>query len=205
VALLLVWVGIWGAWIGHKTVALTQNAIDLAEWSDYLTDVRFGELAGTPDRLRLSVGLAMIALAGGAGAISNRWLRWAACLLATLPVITLFPPYPFLLDLWWSDSYGVRFTIALFALIGIAVSAIFDRLTGPVRQISVAVLGMLSAVLGMWAFFVLRPPFEAHYASPIDPGWGALLFWGGLAVAVGFEIAAAYMGWRSHSSERVSA
>jgi hypothetical protein len=199
-ALLLAWLGVWGAWIGHKTVALTQNAIDLAEWSDYLMDVRFGGLAGTPDRLRLAVGLAMIALALGAGAIGNWWLRWGMRLIAALPAVVMLPPYPFLLELWWSNSYGVRFTIALLALAGIAVSGLFDRLAGVVRQAAIAVLGTVSAVLGIWAFLALKPPFEAHYASSIAPGWGALLFWGGLILAVGFEVTAACRGRQTPSS-----
>jgi len=200
-ALLLAWLGVWGAWIGHRTVALTQNAIDLAEWSDYLMDVRFGGLAGTPNCLRLAVGLAMIALALGAGAIGNRWLRWGMRLTAALPAVVMLPPYPFLLELWWSDSYGVRFTIALLALTGIAASGLFDRMAGLVRQAAVAVLGVVSAGLGIWTFFALRPPFEAHYASSIAPGWGSLLFWGVLILAVGFEVAAACRGRQAPSSD----
>lgn len=192
--LIFVWVGVWGAWIGHKTVALTQNAIDLAEWSDYLTDVRFGELAGTPDRLRLAVGLAMVVLALGAGAVSNGWIRWGIRLLAAVPVVVMLPPYPFLLDLWWSDSYGVRFIVAVLALVGIAANVIVDRLPGLVRRISIIVLSVLGVGLGMWAFFVLRSPFEAHYASSITPGWGALLFWVGLVLASAFQIVATYAG-----------
>ncbi len=176
------WLGIWGAWIPHKTASLTQNAIDLAEWSGILNDVRFGRLGVTPDLLRLAVALAGVALAVGAGMLRSRWLRWGVRLAALMPGLVLLPPYPFVLQLWNSDVYGRRFVVACVLWVGVAASLLADRLPGQARRVLLAGLSVSAAALGAWTFLALRPPFEAHYASPVLPGWGVLAFVGGLVV-----------------------
>ncbi len=182
-ALGLAWLGIWGAWIPHRTASLTQNAIDLAQWAGILNDVRFGSLGHVPDLLRLAVALAGVALAVGAGMLHNHWLRWGVRLAALLPGLVLLPPYPFVLQLWNSDEYGRRFVIASFLWIGVAASLLTDRLAWQMRRALLAGLGVAAAALGAGTFLALRHPFEAHYASPVLPGWGVLAFVVGLAAA----------------------
>lgn len=182
-ALALAWVGLWGAWVPHTTAGLTQNAFVLAYWSGVLPEVRWGRLGFMPDAVRLAIALAVVALALAAGAIRSPWLRWAVRLVALVPGLILLPPYPFVLDLWRSDVYGRRFVIAAAAWLGVAAAALVDRLPDAVRRALIIVLALAGAGLGIRAFAALRGPFAARYAAPIPPGWGFVLFAGGLLAA----------------------
>ena len=184
--LCVVWIGIWGPWIPDRAAALSQNALYLAEWSGVLPDVPSGLVMSMPDLLRLAVMLSALALFVVLGAVRFGWVRWAMRGFAALVGLVLLPPYPFVLQLW-SGSYGTQFTIAVVVFVGLGASLLVDRLTVQVRRSIVIGLSVCAAGLGAWAFLKLRLPFEAHYAAPIMPGWGALAFVGGLAAAVLLE------------------
>lgn len=180
--LLLVWIGMWGAWIPAQTAALTQNALYLAEWSTILPESRFGGLAYLAEVLRLSVALAVVALAVGVGALESLSARWLMRVVACLPGLVILPPYPELLNLWWSDSYGSRFVVAVVLFAGVLLSVVTDVLPGKLQRWLMSGLSLAAAALAIWAFFSLRVPFEARYTGTLMPGWGFILFVGGLAV-----------------------
>ncbi|HEC21418.1 MAG TPA: hypothetical protein ENI95_00715 [Chloroflexi bacterium] len=183
VALLVSWAGIWAAWIPHPTVALTQNAIDLAEWSTFLPEVRSGALAPVPEILRLAVALAAVALAFGAGFMKNRWGRIIAGMLALLPGLVLLPPYPHVLQLWWSEGYGTRFIVAAVSLIGALAGMVLSGvLPDRVKRGLLIGLSVLAVGLGLWAYLVLRSRFEGYYGAPIGIGRGLVMFSIGLAL-----------------------
>jgi hypothetical protein len=179
--LLVAWLGVWGAWFPHSVAALRLNPIDLAEWTTFL---RSGELHLMPDLLRLAVVLAMIALSVSAGAIRNPWLRWGSRLLAIIPCLVIMPPYPFVLQAWWSDSYGLRFTVATLGILGTAAAFLLDGRADQ-RRIVTAVLALVAAVLAVWTFVTLRVPFGQRYDAAIAPGWGFVIFVVALMVAAG--------------------
>jgi hypothetical protein len=183
-ALGLVWLGVWGPWIAHHVSSLTLNAIDLAEWSTVLVDVRAGPLHADPDRLRLGIALAAVALAVAAVVIRELWWRWAVRFVALLPGLVLLPPYPQVLQLWRSDVYGTRFLVAALIWVGAAGSLLTDLLPEKGRQGLLILLSGLAVGSGGSAFLRLRKPFEAHYAAPIPPGWGVAAFTVGLLVVV---------------------
>lgn len=182
VLLLLVWIGVWGAWIPARTVSLTQNALYLAEWSTILPESRFGGLAYLAEVLRLAVALAMVALAISVGALKRPLARWSIRLVACLPGLVILPPYPYIFDLWRSASYGNRFIVAAVLFAGVLLSALTDLLPGKLQRWLVSVLSLAAAGLAIWAFFSLRVPFEARYTGIVMPGWGFGLFVGGLMV-----------------------
>lgn len=196
-ALAVAWGGLWGAWAPHQTAGLTLSAFDLAYWAGVLPEVRSGALGAAPDALRLAAALAVVALGVSAGAIRNRWLRWALRAVAALPGLILLPPYPFVLDLWHSEAYGRRFVIAAGLWLGVAAGALSDRLPAPARRGLLAVLALAAAGLGAWAFAVLRPPFAARYAQPIPPGWGVVAFAGGLMLAAALSLFETARGLRA--------
>jgi hypothetical protein len=187
-ALLLAWVGIWGAWIPHQAVSLTQNAIDFAEWSTFLNDVRYGNLSLMPDVLRLAVGLCVIAMAVGAGVFEKLRLRWALRVVGLLPALVLLPPYPDLLKLWFSESYGRRFGVVSVIVVGVALTILTDRLAWKVRRFVIIGASSLAVISGLWAFLTLVKPFQSHYAHTIYPGWGAIVFFAGLLIAAIVQI-----------------
>ena len=75
-ALLVAWAGAWAAWVPHRSLGLTQNAIDLAEWSTFLPEVRFGGLRTMPEMLRLAITLCSVALAVGPSRTCARVGTW---------------------------------------------------------------------------------------------------------------------------------
>jgi hypothetical protein len=182
-ALLVAWAGAWAAWVPHRSLGLTQNAIDLAEWSTYLPEVRFGGLRLMPELLRLAITLCSVALAVAAGALENRWLRRVARLLAFLPGVVLLPPYPHLMQLWWSESYGLRFIAALVGLLSPLVGVLCDRLSTVARRALLIGVSLAAAALGLRAFLALRGQLAAYYPEPIAVGRGALMFLAGLLAA----------------------
>lgn len=183
-ALSLAWIGIWAAWIPHKAAGLTQNALHLAEWATFLPAVRVGNMTEIPEMLRLAVSLASVALAVGAGALNRAWLRWVVRAIAVLAGLFMLPPYPEVFQLWWSESYGLRFIAAAAAWVGVAACVLTDHLPSQARRGVVIALCLSAAGLGTWSFWSLRAPFEAHYHMSISPGWGALAFVGGLSATV---------------------
>jgi hypothetical protein len=190
VALVLAWLGIWGAWIPHKTVALTQNAVDLAEWATFLTDVRYGSLRLMPELLRLSVSLSVVALAVAAGSLAVWWQRWLLRLAALIPGLMLLPPYPFILHPMGS-GYEIRLLIALVMWLGVALTLLTDRLGGRLQRILAMGMAGAAVITGLRAYGALHSPFVAHYNQPLLPGWGLIVFAAGLTGAVLLEVWAA--------------
>ena len=193
-ALLLAWIGIWGAWIPNRAVSLTQNAFDFAEWSTYLNDVRYGDLTLMPDVFRLAVGLCVIAMAVSVGAFEKLWLRWGLRVIGLLPALVLLPPYPDLLKLWFSESYGRRFGVVSIIVVGVALTILSDKLPWKVRRLVMIGLSGLAVISGLWAFLTLVKPFQHHYAHTIYPGWGAAAFFTGLLAAIIIQIVCQFRG-----------
>lgn len=188
-ALMVAWVGMWGAWIPHHTASLTQNAVYLADWSDVLLEVRAGPLAGIPNLLRLALALAVVGLAMALGSVRCIGLRWVLRGLSSLPGLVLLPPYPQVLALWRSDTYGMRFVVAMVLWAGVATSVLTDLLPPKVRSGLVGTLSVVAAALGTWSFLMLRRPFEVRYAHSIPAGWGVSAFVIGLVVAALLQVA----------------
>jgi hypothetical protein len=187
-ALILAWLGLWGAWISQRVVSLRQNALDFAEWSTFLPTVRSGEIILMPEVLRLGVALAVIALAVASSSLPTFAMRAGVRALAFIPGFLLLPPYPFTLQLWWSDSYGWRFTAASIALAGVAASFLLDRLAERRRRMIVLLLSVIGAILAAMAYAVLRQPFAVLYNHALWPGWGMLAFMVGLIIAAVMQI-----------------
>lgn len=202
IALLLAWLGLWGAWIPHYVASLRLNAVDLAEWATFLTEVRTGPLHFIPDVLRFGVALTAVALAWGAGHISRPTLRWVVRFLAILPGVLLIPPYPYFLQLWWSESYGLRFVAAGLVFLGVAATLGSARIPHRVGHGILLILTVLAGVLSVWSFAVLLPAFATHYGESLGPGWGIVLVVLGLLLAVVLE--GAHFIWRQplgHSAQ----
>jgi hypothetical protein len=181
--LILAWIGTWGAWIPARSASLTLNAFYMAEWSTILPEARFGGMAYLAEVLRASVALATIALAISAKTLRSRLARWTLRVIAALPGLVILPPYPHILELWRSSSYGNRFLVAAAFFVGVAVSAITDYVSHGIRQALVAALSLLAMGFGVWSFVALRVPFEARYTGILLPGWGFALFVVGVLAA----------------------
>jgi len=186
-ALFVAWIGIWGAWIPTEAVALRQNALDLAEWATFLPEVRGGALRLIPELLRLSVALITIASAWKSARIGNGWLRWAVRLICLIPGFLLLPPYPFVLQLWNSESYGLRFIIAGFSLLGVGFSLFSGNLPERVLRGMGIVLLLVGIGTSYYGYLALRGPLAIRLGMQVHPGWGVVVFLGGSIVSLLLE------------------
>src|SRR5258705_10458642 len=133
IAALAIWAGIWGGWITYTAVGLTQNAFYLAEWSTCLLDVRYGGMRLAPELIRVAIALGSVAACVAAANIRDWRLRWAARLLLIPIGLNLLPPYPDILNLWWSEGYGLRFIVATLFWVGFAGCVLIDRLNSSIQ------------------------------------------------------------------------
>jgi len=187
ISALAVWVGIWGGWITYGAVGLTQNAFYLAEWSTYLLDVRYGSMRLAPDLIRLAVALGSVAACMAATTIRDWRLRWVARMLVIPIGLNLLPPYPDILNLWWSEGYGVRFIVSMLFWVGLAGCLLVDQLSSRVRRVLIVAFAVGAVISAVSGFSQLQGPFSAHYATIILPGWGLVLFWVGLVAAIAVQ------------------
>jgi hypothetical protein len=184
-ALVAAWLGIWGAWVPNASASLSQNLFYLAEWSTFLPVVRSGQLRLAPDVLRLSACLGTFALLFAARPIQPAWVRWVTRAVTAVPILfVLLPPYPDVLQLWGSPSYGARFGVASVLGLGMVISVQSERLSAAIRRWLIVGTGLLGAAAALTGLLWLIPPFAADYGSPLNAGWGELTFFAGLALAI---------------------
>lgn len=180
----LAWCGIWGPWVPGQNVSLIQNALDLAEWSTFLPEVRTGTFRLMPEVLRLGIALGITGIMFSLVVIRYPLWRWIARTAALLPAIAMLPPYPWLLNLWFDQSYGWRFGASSFALIGWGLCFITDKLPRRVTLIISSICCVGALALSAAASIILFGPFRAHYGQPLYPGLGAWLFWIGMVTVM---------------------
>ncbi len=196
--LLAIWLGFWMPWIAAEAVSLRLNPLDMAEWATFLPAARNGPLTWFPDLLRMSCSLAAIAFCLGAGFLQKSWARWLLRGLALLPGLLILPPYPEVLQLWGSPSYGARFVIAALTLGGVPVATTLDRFDDRVRSGVCLLLSGGAVALGVWSFVVLSASFTTGYARLLSPGAGAILAWAG---QIGLGLAALFR-FLSHDAQQ---
>ena len=185
VALVGAALGIWGAWIPGAVASLSQNVFYLAEWSTFLPGVRSGQIKLAPDILRLSAALGVVALLFAAQSIRSAWARWLVRAVVALPVLfVLLPPYPDVFQLWGSPSYGARFGVASLLGAGLIACAFAGRLPARADRLLIAASCILASAAAIAGLAWLMPPFQTDYAASLGFGWGGVLFFAGMVVAI---------------------
>lgn len=201
-ALALAIIGVWGAWIFHTSVALTQNAFYLAEWSTFLLDVRYEGLHAAPEILRAGIALAALGGAVALAIIPNFWLRWTARIVLIPIGLNLLPPYPDVFSLWWSPSYGGRFMAASILWLGLAACLWLDRRPVNLRRWVIIGCSLGAIASAVWSYIQLIRPFEAHYALALRPGWGLIVFLAGLLVVAGVMLRLQWFGQATPQNQK---
>jgi hypothetical protein len=194
VGLLAAWLGVWGAWIPSVSASLSQNVFMLAEWSTFLPGVRSGEIRLAPDALRLGAALGVCALVFATEFIPSKWIRWVVRIGTAVPVfIVLLPPYPDLLQMWGSPSYGARFGTASVVIAGLAASVFISKLPPVALRWVIVATGILAIAFAIFGLAALIPPFQAAYSSTVGAGWGLSAFFAGILISIvaGVQLAAA--------------
>ncbi len=186
----LAWVGIWGAWLPSQSASISQHAVDFAEWSTRLIDVRSGDLRFMPDILRISLALTVGGVALSAQVISSRFIRWLIRCVTLVPAIVMLPPYPDVFQLFFSDAYGLRFTACAVAFVLVTSTFLVDRLRPQYQQLLAGLVGVAALGTSLWAYVLLRRPFTIHLNTDFGPGWGAILFTLSLVAALALLVTA---------------
>lgn len=188
-ALLLLAVGVWGAWLPQPAAGLTILGIDLPEYVKFVPEVQSGAIP----LHRETFFLPLISLVGGMLLVGT-WRRsplplWQRGLLLalTVPVIlAMLPPAwtPFLMR-----QPEFRPQVHLMAGMGAAVllSPLWLRLGERLRGVLWLVLALLPWG-ALRAYVALQPALSALYQQPLSYGPGfyatiggaVLLLWAGV-------------------------
>ncbi len=193
VALILAFVGFFGPWIPHKTVALTVTGFELAEFAKFFPEVQTGTV---PLARHLFVTpLVAVALLLGiwANARSERLavrIIWTG--LAFLLALVALPPYESLRAL----DYASQLRLALGGALLVLLTPLTRRLGPRARHILVALIALGGALGALSQFLRLRPLVEALYNQPLGVGWGLV------TCMIGFGLIAAWAVFASVALDR---
>jgi hypothetical protein len=67
--------------------------------------------------------------------------------------------------------------------VGFAATWLLDRVSAFARRMLAGLLCLLAIIAATGGYSLLLPPYLAHYAAPLTPGWGLIVFDGGLLAA----------------------
>jgi len=174
--LLLIIVGTFGAWVPHKTAALTVSGIELVEFAKLFPQVQSGEIP------IVRALFAFPALTGAVTlAILTHWniqrLPWRILLtgLALAIALVAAPPYQFLQD----PGYQLQLFLALGGIALILLTPLVRAIPNRIRSALVALFTLIGAVLPTWQFYQTHPLVVELYDAPVAPGWGIVTFLAG--------------------------
>ena len=156
--------------------------------------VRSGQVLITRELFFLPIWLASIGIALWLGRFVRRWLvRLSVGWLVIYAAIWPTPRYPFILDAYRSDEFGLTFWTSI-AVAAMCVAAVAAGARIPDRLCACAwvAIGLIGATVAPLHFVRLKPALDELH------GWSMGIGWGIGAVVIGFAaVAAIGMGsWR---------
>ena len=176
---MLALVGYFGAWIPHKTAALTITGAELAEWARFFPKPEGREL------LYLPLIAVFLLIAVQAGCSTRPSIRIGVPLALIFALLTLLLPYTVLENLLRSlaahtppaitPEYRGQVTLLIVAA-ALMLIAPWSTLLPPYVRGALSVLLAVSGIIpALWRFVPLRAHIAALYSSggrTIAPGWG---------------------------------
>ncbi len=173
-------------WVDRSAAALILTAPDLAEFVKFLPEVRNGSLKVF--RLLFLLPLFVATFSLPLIVVSRRlafprWVGWLVLILVIPLTLTFLPPV-------WSPSVllSPEFrlqTVTCLLCLGLIVISRWLR-DIPIRPLFafVALASLVTSILILWQFSVVRESITRTYASPIVPGWGTWLTLAGFALVI---------------------
>ncbi len=178
-------VGVWGAWVPHRAVALVLSGWDLAEFVKFLPGVAVVRECFYLPVWCAAVALSLMARQATDGARGRRRRR-VVCrvmigLVALALAVAILPPFPHVLDGYRSAEFRWRFILGLVGCGWVLVNLVGRR--WPVRAVGGALVGLalVGTIPALWQFLQVRGPIAAIYGTSLGWGWGIgalLLGWG---------------------------
>jgi len=171
--LLLVIFGAFGAWVPHKTAALTVTGLELVEFAKFFPEVQAGDIPIVRALFALPALMGAITLA-----LLTQWnarrVGWRILLsgLALAVTLTAMPPYRFL----QAPEYRLQLVLTLASILLILFAPLTRALPSRIQGGFVALLALAGTVAPLWQFYQLHPLVAELYDTPVAPGWGLLAF-----------------------------
>lgn len=212
-------VGVWGAWVPHRTAALVLSGWDLAEFVRFVPGA-----SATPELFCLPVWCAGVALAVMSRQLSDKLAHQVGFGAVALGLMAaILPPYPDLLRGYQSAEWRWRFALgiggALVIVLGFflaslptlrarllyAETANLDnnsprksdrRWPATIIGGALVTLALVGAIPALWQFLKVRGAIEVIYDTRLGWGWGLGVF------LTGWGLVAASGGWLLTSSKR---
>lgn len=183
-------VGAVGPWIPHRAAGLAIGGFDLFEVSKFIPEVRSGAVPLFREGflLPLVTSALLLAILPALSARTPGFARWLCPLLAALPVLAAFPPYPAILTAHQDPEYRGQLLLTSGALLLILLSPPARRLPARALDGLVVALTIGGLVPGLMALVRVRPLFAALYATPIGIGWGVVAYCLGCAAILAAAI-----------------
>ncbi len=194
-------VGYWGPWVDHPAAALVIPGFDLAEYVNFLPEVRAGTVVLVRELFYLPAPAAGLCLALALGQ-QRRWLpTWLAATLAIvaawLALVVVPPPdfvVRFLRDAALRAEWGRQAALAGAAFLAVGAALLgAGRLPRWTPPLLTSLLAAPGAAIPLWQFLAVRPAIERAYHKPVTLGWGVWL------MPLGFVLTVVAAWWQSHN------
>jgi hypothetical protein len=193
--------GCYGAWIAHRTAALTISGSDLGEFVKFLPGVLDGSLQVMRQFFYLPpfAVVVSIALLAGLRRLRYAWPLRVLFLVLAVPVsLQLLPPA-------WSPAslLSPEFRVQTLALglcwLLLAGFWLLGRLPAWLNGALSGALAVAAAGLSAWQFFAVKGAIDAVYRTPPSIGWGFYVCMSGLAIVA---VASGILVWRARPGSR---
>ena len=183
-------VGVWGAWVPHRTAALVLSGWDLAEFVKFVPGI-----SATRELFYLPVwcaGIAVGALAGRTKGQHSRQqvIRAGLTLFAVGLMVSLLPPYPHVLNGYQAAEFRWQFFLGVGGLLVVLCSALWTpRWRVPAVGVLMLLLAPIGAIPVLWQFLHVRGAIQEVYGAALGWGWGLGVF------VTGWALVGAAGGW----------
>lgn len=171
-ASVLVLIGFFGPWVGHRTAALTVTGYEMSEFAKFFPQVQGGlvpvrrALFVTP-LLAALITLALVVYRSG----THSRLRLAGTAFMALPALAVLPPHQSILE----PGYRSQLILVALGMLLTAATALTGRLPQRVRAVLFLVVALVGAVPPLWQYVLLRPLIAELYAASVLLGWGLVV------------------------------
>ena len=178
-------------WLPHQAAGLSFIGLEMGEWTKFLPKVQQGQYLA--DRILFyipPITLSLMLVIWTIDWPNNNWKTWMMRGIAILISLLAFPPIESILF----ESTGQwlpRLFLVMVVLLAVLIMPLAGKLAQDRKEMikwsTIAVLGLLGALLPLWTFMSYRPEISSIFGSSFGIGPGLWLNTVGnlMVVAVG--------------------
>lgn len=205
----IVLLGYFLVWLPHQTVGLSFIGLEMGEWTKFLPNVQQGQYLA--DRILFyipPVTLSLMLVFWTIDWPNNHWKTWMMRGIAILISLLAFPPIESIryesTDQWLVRLFLVSVVVLAVLLMPLAGKLAQDR-KEMIKWLTIAVLGLLGALLPLWTYLSYRPEISSIFGSDFGIGPGLWLNTVGNLIVVAVGGINFYNIFRQRSSESIAA